>query len=66
MQNLLLAATIPLDGYAWPILFNDGALTTRSPMLRNLDCSPVIYRTPLYSDRAHIFASAGEIVRFGR
>jgi hypothetical protein len=26
MQNLLLAATIPLDGYAWPILFNDGAL----------------------------------------
>ena len=26
MQNLLLAATIPLDGYARPILFNDGAL----------------------------------------
>jgi hypothetical protein len=26
VQNLLLAATIPFDGYARPILFNDGAL----------------------------------------
>jgi len=28
--------------------------------------TPVIYRTPFIQTRAHIFASAGEIVRFGR
>src|SRR5260221_2167731 len=26
VKNVLLAATIPFDGYARPILFNDGAL----------------------------------------
>ena len=72
MQNLLLAATIPFDGYARPILFSDGALigliVLPANALADIEKSGLVAGhlcTP-YSDCAHIFASAREIVRFGR
>jgi hypothetical protein len=47
VKNGLLAATIPFNGYARPILLGDGALIISTSVPANavanmLDCSPVI------------------------
>jgi hypothetical protein len=69
MQNLLLAATIPFDCYARPILFSDGALIglivlpanavadiKKSGLVAGHLCTP-------YSNYDH-HLRPGEIVRF--
>jgi hypothetical protein len=74
MQNLLLAATIPFDGYTRPILFSDGALIglialpanavadiEKSGLVAGHLCTPFIQTAPTSSRQpAKLFASAGE------
>jgi hypothetical protein len=74
MQNLLLAATIPFDGYARPILFNDGALIgwivlpanagerlEKSGLVAGHLSTPFIQTVPTSSRQpVKLFASAGE------
>ena len=52
MKNGLLDAIIPLDGYARPVLFDDGALIdlivlpgNAVPTVSNRDWSPVMHQT---------------------
>jgi hypothetical protein len=73
VKNGLLAAIIPFDGYARPILFSDGALiifiSIPANAVANTKVSGLVaghLSNTNYSDRAHVFAADGEIVRFGR
>jgi hypothetical protein len=72
MQNGLLTAIVPFDGYARPIRFSDSAKVSRSEPPANAVIDPekprliASHSNTIYSDRAHVSASDGEIVRFGR
>jgi hypothetical protein len=73
VKNGLLAANIPFEGYARPILFSDGALigliVLPANAVADVEKSRLVaghLSNTIYSDRAHSSASTGEIVRFGR
>jgi len=67
VKNDLLAATIPIDGYARPILFNDGALigliVLPANAVERLEKSGLVaghLSNTVYSDCVHVFASTGD------
>ena len=74
VENCLLAAIVPFDGYASPILFSDGALIglivlpanavadiEKSGLVAGHLCPPFIQTAPTSSRQpAKLFASVGE------